>query len=468
MLGLKVLAFAAVSIGMYLVLLTPIRWALWFLFLYIGLEGFLKVVSNYHPIIHVSSDLLVITLTLKVVLLVFFEGIPPGKLPPLSKLFMIHFLWLAIVFFNPYSLSFFSSVAGAKIYISMFLLYFYGYYNVNSLKDVRFFMMPFIIIAVLHTITGLIQGIVGPEAVLKLHPRYAVQLMKYQGFAFRPFGLTNLPGGPAVYIYQVYPFILYFLFHYRSVFARLFLISFIPLSTFLFFLCQVRSALLKMIVASSLYVIGVMHVFSTSSYRSLQRIVLLTSTLGLILYFTLPRFMEYSVAMRADNEAAIERSLSLFEYDRVSTARRGTWDRFVQYAKEVPFGAGFSRVGAAAGAFKELHKEDKIFGYKHFFTDNLWLSVLVEVGLPGMLIISMLVFLVFFRGIRDYLNSRSEEMKLVYLAIISPLIALVMGLYGAEGLIYNPEACFFWFFSGVLLKLRVIENNRESQVAVKS
>jgi hypothetical protein len=457
MLGLKLVAFAAVSLATYLILITPYKWALFFLFIYIGLEGFFKVVSNYHPVIHVGSDILVLTLTLKVVIMLFFKGLPQEDLPPFTQLFLIHFLWLIIVLFNPYALSVVSSIAGAKIYISMFLLYFYGYYNVRTLSDVRFFMFPFIIVAVIHTLTGLVQGLVGPEALLALHPRYAVQLFKYKDFAFRPFGMTNLPGGPAVYVYQIIPFILYFLFHYKAYIGRFLLGAYLPLATFLFFLCQVRSALLKMLVGSALFFIGIIHAFSRTSYRTFNKVVIITSVVGLMIYLSLPRFMEYSVNLRPDNEEAIERSLSLFDYETVSTARRGTWSRFIHYVQEVPFGAGFARVGAAAGAFKELHKQDPIFGYKYFFTDNLWLTLLVELGVPGMLIVTLLFGSIMIRGYRNYLQSRNLELRVAMIAILAPLTALCLGFYGAEGLMYNPEACFFWFFAGVLMKLPQIK-----------
>lgn len=454
MLGLRLLAFSAVSLAVYIILITPYRWALFSLFIYIGLEGFFKVVSNYNPVIHVGSDILVITLCIKVLFQMFFlGGLKETEYPPFTRGFIIHFTWISLVMFNPYSLSFISSIAGSKIYISMFLLYFFGYYQVNSYKDIRFFMIPFIIIAVIHTITGIYQGFHGPAGLIALHPRYAVQLLKYKDVAFRPFGLTNLPGGPSVYMYQVFPFLLYFLFYFRSALLRLSIVAYLPMATFLFFLCQVRSALFKMIVASALFVMGVLHASSTSSVKVFQRVIMISSAVLLVINFGLPSFFQMAKDARGENEAAIERSLSLFDYAHVSNARRGAWDRFILYVSEVPFGAGFARVGAAAGAFKKLHKQDKIFGYKHFFTDNFWLAALVEIGIPGMTIITFLFVGILIAGIRFYFSTRNEEAKLASLAVLTPLIALAMGLYGAEGLIYNPEACFFWFWAGVLMKI---------------
>ncbi|MCB0378614.1 MAG: hypothetical protein KDD33_08995 [Bdellovibrionales bacterium] len=455
--GVQLLAFAGLAVSAYLILLVPDRWALFFTFLYIGLEGFFKVISNYHPVVHVGSDVVVIMLCLKVLYRIFFQGITLKEKPPFLPLFLIHFAWLAIVLLNPFALSLVSSIAGAKIYVTMILLYFFGFYLTEKEEDVRFFMIPFIIVGILHTVTGLVQGFIGPESVLLMHPRYAVQLSKYQDVAFRPFGLTNLPGGPSVYLHEIYPFLLYFMFHLRSYFAKLSVLLFLPFTTFLFFLCQIRSAMLKMIVGSSLFLLGSIHIASKISARMTQGLMAFGALAGAILFLTLPDFMDASVEARTENQAAIDRSLSLFDYETVTNARRGAWDRFAIYVKEVPLGAGFSRVGAAAGAFKDLHQADTIFGFKHFFSDNFWITTLIEIGLPGMVIMTLLLLMILGRGIRQYFNIEDLSLKTMHLAVLCSLIAIFIGLYGAEGVLYNPESSFFWFFAGVLMKIPKLE-----------
>ena len=74
-----------------------------------------------------------------------------------------------------------------------------------------------------------------------------------------------------------------------------------------------------------------------------------------------------------------------------------------------------------------------------------------------MVIISLLVVLLIVRGVQNYLKVKSHSIKMLHVTLLSSLMALFIGLYGAEGLIYNPEACFFWFFSGVLMKLPELE-----------
>lgn len=133
-------------------------------------------------------------------------------------------------------------------------------------------------------------------------------------------------------------------------------------------------------------------------------------------------------------------------------AREGAWERFAKYFQEVPFGAGFARIGAAAGAFKQFHKEDEKFPTGYFFSDNLFITLLVEIGFPGLMIVMLLVGLIFFNGIKAWRTEERTHLIGVQLAMLSALLAIFLGSYGGEGVIYNPESAFFWFFSGVMMK----------------
>jgi len=456
-LGFKSFAFIAFSFVLLVLVMVPIRWAILLTFTYIGLEGFLKVVSNYHPVIHVGSDVLVILLCVKALVEGFSGGRIPREWPPLALLFALHFSWVLVSLFNPYGLGLVASLAGAKLYVSMVMLFFFGFYQTKSIRDARLFMIPLILVALLHTGFGIYQGMIGEQSVLDLHPRYAIQLEKYQQSAFRPFGLTNLPGGPAVYLAFVFPIVLYFIFTIRHTLLRWMLITFLPSGIFLFLLCQVRSSLLKMIVGSAIFLVGAFLYMARDSRKVGAALVTLTIAISGVIYF-LPQLMAVGVESNEDNEAAIERSLSLFDYGRVSESRSGTWERLLKYGREVPFGAGFSRIGAAAGAFTEAHRNDPFYGEHYFFADNFWVTSLVELGIPGMLIMTFILLLLTWYGWQNVRKAESFQTRLLGFALFGPLFAILLGLYGAEGVLYNPDSSFFWFFAGVLMKLPYLEN----------
>lgn len=439
--------------------LIPMRWALLCCLVYIGFEGFFKIISDYHPVVHIGSDLLVILLLLRVLIKMFFRGNPvPDLLPPLMGLFLVHFLWILITLFNPYSLGFIPSIAGSKIYITMPLLFFFAYYESESIEDLHFFIKGFIFVAFFHTLFGLYQSMNGPESVLSLHPRYAIQLEKYKNTAFRPFGLTNLPGGPAVYLAPVIPLTIYYAFVQKNL-LRIALLAFCAAGISLVLLCQIRAMLFKVIFGVAIFIFSYFIVYLRSNSKS--RISIYPMVLAsLLMLLSIPKWVEYSTSDNEENQMAVERSLSLFDIDKVSNARRNAWPRFVQYFKDVPFGAGFARVGASGGAFAHLQQQDPFFKPNYFFADNFWIACLVEIGIPGVIFMTLLIIFIFLKGFSGLKKVHFDHDKLAMCAVLAALVPLVFGLYGAEGILYNPDASFFWFLSGILLKIPIMSQKK--------
>lgn len=462
-LGFKSLAFAVFTVAMTVIILIPVKWGLVFTFLYIGLEGFLKIVSNYHPVIHVGADVLVIVLTLKTIFESFTGQDKESKFtPPLVLLFAFYFIWVVITLFNPYSLGLIPSLAGAKVYVTMLLLYFFGYSQTKSLKDADDFIKPLIAVVLIHTVLGIYQGMVGPESVLSLHPGYAKQLYKFKNFAFRPFGLTNLPGGPAVYLSFMFPMALYVIFTFRHWLMRATMTIFLPAGIFLFLLCQVRASLIKMIIGSVIFLLGLIF-FSSKKRGQLQYILIfLTGVTAGMIYF-LPQILNIYMQQNELNVMAVDRSLTIFDLEKVSKARFAVWPRFSAYLQTAPLGAGFSRIGGASVKFTEERQQDPFFKDDYFFADNFWVACLIEIGIPGMILLSLIVACIWWRTMKTVLRLKHFKPKLLALAVFSSITAMMVGLYASEGILYNPDACFYWFFAGVVMKLPLIEDDSSTR-----
>ncbi len=452
-LGFEFLAIVTILSTLLTIFLLPLKISLMLVFVFISFQGFFKVISNYHPFIHLGGDIVVLTLLLK-----FLVFNPPflqkQKIPnpPLTWIFPIYFLWLFIVYFNPYSLGIIPSIAGSKIYITMFLLYFFGYYLIQSQKEVQQFFILFIVLTLIHTSLTIYQGFIGPSSVTSIHPRYAIQLAKYLDTAFRPFGLTNLPGGPSVYIYTSIPFFLYFIYLGQTKLLSFFYASVLPLVGVALLFCQVRSAIIKAIIAGVIFVATLLT--SKIQFSPQKRIRYLIGSIGMaaLLYLVVPLYMKASVDSYEDNERAFDRSLSTFDMNAVSNARRGVWDRFIFYIKTVPMGAGYSRVGASAGTFQNYLHADPYFPKNYFFADNLFITLVIEIGIPGLFMILLMLFFIFYKGYQFWRYERRQSLIPLQLAILSSLFAIIIGSYGGEGLIYNPESSFFWLFAGILMR----------------
>lgn len=450
---LKAVMFIILSLGCVLVLFLPLRVCLQILFLYIGIEGFAKLLTNYNPVIHVGADLFIMALWIRTALeRIIKRENQPIQYPPLSLLIGIHFLWFVVTIANPYSLSLIASLAGIKIYVTITSLYFFGYYLAKDAKEIRALLFPWVVVCFLQVITALYQAKVGPSSVTSISESYVTVLQKYQGYAFRPPGLASQPGGPAIFVYLTVPVILYFVFHTRSILASAILILSLPACLVTMLVCQIRSALLKAIVGALGFVGATLLRTQQITAKTRGLIIMGIVAAGILLALFTPYILSSISDKDSTNDMAVKRTMSLFNLESIQKARYGALDRFWKYAKKAPFGAGLSRSGSAAGKFADLIKKDHYFK-DEFFADNLWVELVVDLGLPGATIYTLMLLMIVFYGVSGF-RVQDADLRPLHNAIFFSLFAILLGAYGAEPILYNPEGAFFWFFAGVLVRIQ--------------
>lgn len=463
-LSLRLAAIALLSVTALFIFALPDRYAFFIMFFYVGFEGFFKIVSSYHPIVHVGSDLLVVASFLKVVARRVWQraGIPWPP-PPLTMIYLLHFGWFFVVFANPYALSLVASLAGAKVYFTMLLLYFFGYHITTSVRQIQWFLMPWVVVSIVHMVLSLRQASGGPQSVLALHPGYAAPLAKFgAAAAFRPFGATHLPGGPAMFLFIAAPFFIYFMISLRSFWLKGSLALCLPFNLIVFMLCQVRAALLKGLLGTALFILLMLYPQRDRLKGNRRRWgqfstgVVLATLLGMLAFYS-DDLLSWALKTQGFDPRAFERTLTLFDWEKASAARIPPWQRFIDYSMQVPLGAGLSRTGAAAGKFKELIAADPMG--KDFFTDNLFLAVLIDLGIPGVLLFLVLLGAILWRGFRQCFTLQLDQLRLLNMALFSALFSIAIGSYGGEAIVYNPEAAFFWFFSGVMVRLPSLDRS---------
>lgn len=458
---LKSLVVIGLGIAAIIIILLPYRLALCALIFIVGVEGMAKLLSNYNPAVHLASDLLVGALCARVLLSLLLKRVSwPKTFPPYTKLFIAHFVWFGIAFFNPYALGTVASLAGMKLYFTMFLLFFFTYYVVDSRKTVHLLMAFWMLDLAIQVGTTLYQASRGPSSVLWLAPGYGSALKKFEGNAFRPFGTTATPGGAAVHIFLVAPFITYFLTQSKSMLVRGISAALAPLTVLALLFCQIRSALLKAILSTGIFLVSS---FGKVSTRARVGMTAATVAGGLLIAFLVPHLTERFVSDQSDNARAVHRTLTLFSDDAITRARPGALNRILTYAELTPLGAGLSRTGAASGKFGDLIARDPYFS-RPFFTDNFWAASIVDLGIPGALILTTLILLLFARGLNDLRKMKDPGLASTQAVLLGALFATTSGFWGAEGPIYNPEAAFYWMFFGALMKLPALDRQDSSSI----
>lgn len=452
---LRTVSLVVLALVGFAILALPYSWAICLLFVYLGFEGMAKILTAYNPIVHVGVDLLIVALSARwfvVALLKRQFRIP--RFPPLSGLLAAHFVWFLIQFANPYAMSLYSSMAGAKIYVTVVLLYFFGYYLSNSIGNIHRFMWVWVGVLVVQVITCLQQSAIGAASVLVISPYYAIPLQKFHGYAFRPFGTTAVAGGASVFLQIGSPFLIYFFLQSKSFLTKAGMVALMPATVLALLVSQVRATFLKAILSSLGFVLISLQ---RSSAKIKFRMAALIAIAGVVFLVALPKLTERWVAEQQENARAIERTMSLFDFETAKRARQGALERIILFSKAVPLGAGLSRTGAASGKFADLIKNDPFFD-RPFFTDNYWAATIVDVGIPGSLILTAILVSILWKGFRASRRFRNPELALLNGVLLTSMFAMCVGLWGAESILYNPDATFFWFFAGVLMRLPELDS----------
>lgn len=453
-LSVKPIAFIVLASMAAGVMTMPIAGSIMALLFYVGIEGAAKLVSRYHPIVHVGFDLLFVALSLRVLLtqLTARSRITEFE-PPLWRIFAVHFGWFFVVFLNPYAVSLLASVAAAKLYVIPPLLFFYGFYLCNSIRRVEQFLAVWIFVAFLNTVTSFQQAAIGPASVLSLSPSYGEVLERFRGYPFRPFGLTSNPGVPALFPFLTGPAVVYFSIFTNITLIRVAMLSLLGAFVPLQLLCQVKSALIKFIFGQLVFLPIAFYRFRSSFHFSLKKVSISIVALAVVVTYVIPRINESLISSNQENAKAFDRTLRAFDFTVMSKARTGAFQRFMLYAESAPFGAGLSRIGPAVYRFKTEISENAFFRDTYFFSDNLFVQFVIDLGIPGTFFIVTIIGCILwqmFVFLRMPLDNRTY---LLGVALMASSLSSLIGAYGAEPVLYNPEGPYFWFFAGALFRM---------------
>lgn len=429
-----------------------------FYFLYLMFEGALKILSNYNPLIHVGSDLLLIVIFLRLVPRFSLESVNTlapevrKRLDRVSTFLLMFWLWVGVQFFNPWGLGFLPSVAGLKIHvIPMLMLFVAGY----LLTDEELKSLPPLLLGM-----GLFQGAValidwwlGPQVLPLLHPRYQTVLLQFlQGFPYRPFGTTNLPGAPAMWMFHTLTgsLILFHLVSKRDVtilrpkiWSRLFVV-FLPLALGTLLVCQVRASIVRFLamIFAGTFVLGRKYV--PAAVLAIAAVPLAMSFAPKKRYEELVTTKDSGQAMRL--QQALARLNTIGDSRSWQRAGGGSWaiNELIERASFTMAGNGLSRFGAAAAPWKALMDRDRHFKPRWSFSDNVFLALFTELGLGGLLAYLLLVSSV----VWHLFDART---KLAWLCAGACGITVLSGL-GSEGILFQPDASFFWMYAALGLR----------------
>jgi hypothetical protein len=367
----------------------------------------------------------------------------PRRMPALSGWV---FAWGAAILVqvaNPGNLSIFHAVASTRQDLEFVPLFFIGFAVVRTKSALYTFLAVLLAIAGINGVVGAYQSTLTPAQLGKWGNGYEALLTgpsarTFQGAhgqaKIRPpalgsdegfggvLGAAALPGG----------IVLLIAFRRRRVLLALIVLGLVG-ATVGVLTSQARSAVI-MAVVSLLAVLALVGVG-----RQAGRALIALLVVGAIAFVGVEVTSSYS-------QNAFARFSSIAPGSAGSTVvsyRSSTWATVPVYMREIPFGAGLGLVGSAAG-------KAGISAAKHWDAESEFTYLIIEAGIPGLLVLVGFQFILFRTVVTGLRRERDPEVVLLMAGVAAPLFGYFagwfVGVYTAE----TPGDAYLWFAAGIL------------------
>lgn len=453
-LSAKVALLAGIlGLGVLALLMMSLEHALMFFYFYLFCDGAIKILTNYHPLFHVSQDLIIIAITLRSLSDRANGGYSKFFRTPFFYLVLTFLLWILVQYLNPFGLGILPSVAGTKVYLSGIMIFLLSYQHLKKGAGERL-LTWLVFLGLAEGALATIEYLFFQGFVFKLHPRYVtIAGDRFVGPLFRPFGTTSAPGAPSMWIFLTANIAVYLLMNARSKFSRLLAGAHLLFAVPTLIFCQTRAALV-------LSLLGCVLVLLQPNGGLIRRLALVGVVLGLLAslisfsglsFFSLVPGAEH---LSEEQKTKLQdRFLSLQDKSTLKESRAGALEQSLKLAEKTTTGIGLSRVGAASAVWGSRIDSDPYFDRRWSFADNLYRAIFTEIGVFGLLAWLMMILAPTLFLLRSSLRIKGDRRlsALVWLCGTYPLMLLAGG-FGSEGVLYNPSSGFMWLILAIGLK----------------
>ncbi len=432
---------------------------------YLSVEGLLKLLSNYNPVVHVGMDLIVLAVAAAWAAQAVTQHRAEIPHLPWVRAIGLYALWIVLQLLNPNGPGLVPALAAFKAHLTMIPLYFIAAAVLRSREDVVRFFMALAGVALVPYGAALVQYALGPSSVLDLSPRYWQNIAFYH--EWRPFGTSAVPGGSAVFAMMITPLAVVPLVVTKLP-ARLkwLAIGSIALAAATFVVSGVRQTFLGCVLA---LVATAALLASRGRGRGLLA-VLGVFVVGFGAYVGVQTFLEPISTENVRNDprspaiwrerSVTSRLLTLGETRAYLAARSGGLNAIVQRATHYPFGAGLGRTGSGAGALAAqltATPESARIQSEVGWSDNYFADEITDAGIPGLALMATIVGGLLFGAARLARRAQDPVVSGSAAAIAGLLATFVMISWGSQPLLNNPTLAFFWVVAGVLAALRRLD-----------
>ena len=414
-------------------------------FIFFTIEGQGRIIWHYHPLFRNIFDLYLIIIVTKNIVTTKSIFLPK-EFPNIFKfLFVGHFLWYLIQFFNYQSVGPLGPLVATKIYIFPMLFFFMLVREKPRFDEdsLQLFSNKILFLIGAQAALVIFQMSQGEEFLFNITQYYERPLKgAFYGPAFRPFGTSHVAGGMALNMSYSIAFLF---FGKKNSTIKTILITIVLIACiFSGVIMQVRSALLIMlfILFCCLFI---------KVYYSRVRTLIIPFILIVPIFFPLA-LSNLDIVQKAFPNLNLTHSIQrLKDIDSINKMSQKRASPAIMIGalkaklKEAPFGLGPGRTGSANSLFINKIKNDPKYNMNWSWTfDNLFVALAIDLGY-GMIFYTLIIILlplyIFWNTI--LLAIKKVNILIPFVCSLNVLIILASN-WGAIALPYNPVSFFFW------------------------
>ena len=449
-------------------------WGLMVFFIYLSIEGLVKLVGNYHPIVHIGVDIVLWAIVGVWVAKAILQRRTRLPRVPFFTVLVLHVVWVSLLVFSPYTASIFVGVASLKIHLSMIPLYFIGFLFASSADTPRRFIRALTVVWCFTFALTLVQYMGGPGSLFDFS---GPALSRFAYFhEWRPFGTTAIPGGEAVFALMALPFALYLVLSGRHRLRDPWIIATIVASLAVFFVSGVR----QLFLGSFIMLLGMMGLQVMRGRGRAFGVSVALAGLGAVTYIGVAEYVLPAAQVSLQDATGIpdlwrernplDRFQTLLQGETYRSARKGAiplvWNRM----KSAPLGVGLGRTGSAASALGSNLTGDRFNAQlqKEFgFQDNFFAAMIVETGIPGTLLLTIMMIGLGIQAVRLSRQAPTLEDSVFGALVAGYMLSIFVMSWGSQPLLANPTLAFFWFLGGMASRrLQDVQDQRAAETAV--
>ena len=448
-------------VGIPLLLSAKYDRSIMLMFAFASIAGLLKYKTGFNPIIHVTIDIMMGLICLGW-LIRHMSNPQPIARAPMGRLIGLFIFLCVIQIFNPMGYSYFASVASLKMHVFMIPLFFFGYHYFNSPDQFRRWAVYFGLIGLVMSAFSVDQYLKGPEQMKQEMPEYATMIdyntwQDSEGVSyFRPMSTTSNPGGASTWMQCFIPIILaVFMFKRVTKRTKLFMAGVLMVLIGTLFISLIRQ--MMMVTLGGLMLVLILQFFSGRLSRGIGALA------AVILILGAGWQMANGIAKGEILQGNITEVLSnpLDSY----MANRGSHLKYMHLSAEgYPLGAGLGRTGPAVGKFRNeiWDYQEKYGGPRGMPSENYFLVMISETGIPGTVVITLIALLFLIRGLKIYLSVQDDDLKWTAVACWGVLLSIFVVFFGGPALVTPPLNLFFWFLGGALMKIPALDDQLQN------